>query len=157
MYPHGANPGSFNYLGDRLLKFSGTISDEVMWKPNPRTRDQDNDAVIMVIKRGYASGLTIGRLNKICSFTRYYFEGEPGQTSREVAILPRNSKSGQFSHPGDSGSAVVDGKGRLAGLLTGGAGTTEVSECTYVTSINFLHKHMMLHNLQPNFFPLPNT
>ena len=157
MYPYGANPTSFNYPGDRLLKFSGMISDEEMWKPNPRTLDQDNDAVIMVIKRGYASGLTIGRLNNIRSFTRYYFEGEPGEISKEVTVLPRNSKSGKFSLPGDSGSAVVDGRGRLAGLLTGGAGTTDTSDCTYITSINFLRKRMILHNLKPNFFPLPSV
>jgi hypothetical protein len=39
-----------------------------------------------------------------------YFKGEPGQVaqvSKEVAILPYDSKSGQFSHPGDSGPDPV--------------------------------------------------
>ena len=119
MYPHPANPTSFKYPPSRLLKFSGIIPDVEMWKPSSRTLDHYNDPCIMVIciKRGNASDLTVGRLNGIRSFTRVYFKNQPGQVSKEVAILPRNFKSGAFSQPGDSGSAVVDGKWRLAGLL----------------------------------------
>jgi hypothetical protein len=156
MHPRPANPHSFTYPGDRLHRFHGTIPDEEMWKPDPKTRDHENDPVIMVIKRGQASGLTVGRLNTIRSLTRYYFKGEPGEVSKEVTVLPRDSKSGAFSIPGDSGSAVVDGKGRLAGLLTGGAGATPVSDCTYVTSINFLLKRMALYGLKANLSPSLN-
>ncbi len=131
MYQHPSNPHSFNYPGNRLLKFYNTIPDEETWKPSEGVVDHNNDPCIMVMKRGYASDLTIGCLNSIRSFTRFYFKGQPGQMSKAVAILPRNSNSGAFSKPGDSGSAVVDGKGRLAGLLTGGSGA-----CSYVTSIN---------------------
>lgn len=102
-----------------------------------KTLDQDNDPCIMVIKRGNTSDLTIGRLNTIRSFCRVYFEGQPGQVSKEVSVLPRNfenSELGAFSEPGDSGSAVIDGKGRLAGLLTGGAGDTSIFDCTFLTS-----------------------
>jgi len=153
MFPHPANPSSFKYPGNRLLKFSGTISDGEMWKPSPKTLDHNNDPCIMVIKRGNASGLTVGCLNTIRSFTRVYFKDQPSQMSKEVAVLPRNSKSGAFSRPGDSGSAVVDGKGRLAGLLTGGAGVTEVSDCTYLTSIDFILKRMLEHGLKANLYP----
>ena len=153
MFPHPANPPSFKYPGNRLLKFSGTISDEEMYKPGPKTLDHDNDPCIMVIKRGYGSDLTVGRLNNLRSFTRVYLKGQSGQMSKEVAVLPRNTKSGAFSGPGDSGSAVVDGKGRLAGLLTGGAGVTEVFDCTYLTSINFLLKRMLEHGLKANLYP----
>lgn len=103
-----ANPPYFEYPGDRLLKYFGFIPDEEMWQPNRNTRDHDNDPVIMVMKRGHASGLTVGRLNSIRSFTRYWFDGEPGIMSKEVAVLPRNSSSGPFSKPGDSGSSVAD-------------------------------------------------
>jgi hypothetical protein len=153
MSPHPANLLSFKYPGNRLLKFSGSISDGEMWKPGLTTLNHDNDPCIMVIKRGYASDLTVGRLNTIRSFTRVYFKGQPGQMSKEVAVLPRNFKSGVFSRPGDSGSAVVDGKGRFAGLLTGGAGVTEVSDCTYLTSINFLLKRMSEYGLMANLDP----
>ena len=73
--------------------------------------------------------------------------------SKEVAVLPYNSKSDAFSGPGDSGSAVIDGKGRFAGLLTGGAGNTEDFDCTYLTSINFLLKRMLEHGLKANLSP----
>lgn len=152
-YPYPPNPLFFDLCGERLHKFVGFIPDEEMWKPDPNTRDHENDPVIMVMKRGHASGLTVGRLNTIRSFTRYYFEGEPSAMSKEVVVLPRDSESGPFSNPGDSGSSVVDGKGRIAGLLTGGAGVTDISDCTYVTSINFLRERMSMHGLRANFFP----
>jgi hypothetical protein len=72
------------------------------------------------MKRGYASDLTVGRLDTIRSFTRVYFKGRPRQMSKEVAVLPK-SKSGAFSRPGGSGSAVAACKGRFPDLLTGGA------------------------------------
>jgi hypothetical protein len=155
MSPHTAKP-SFNYSGNRLHRFFGFIPDEDMWKPNPNALDHENDPVIMVMKRGHASGLTVGRLNTIRSFTRYCFEDgdEEGIMSNVVTVLPRSSKSGPFSKPGDPCSSVVDGKGRISGLLTGGAG---VSDCTYLTSINFLHERMAMHGLEANFFPSLNA
>jgi hypothetical protein len=110
----------------------------------------------MVIKRGNASDLTVGHLNTIRSFTRVDFK-DPGQVSKEVTVLPRNSKSGAFSRPGDSGSAVVDGKGRLAGLLTRGTGVTEAFDCTYLTSIDFLLKRMLEYGLKANLYPSLNA
>ncbi|THU83806.1 hypothetical protein K435DRAFT_420482 [Dendrothele bispora CBS 962.96] len=156
MNSNSTNPPSFEYPGDRLQKFSGLIPDEEMWKPDPETRDHDNNPVIMVMKRGYGSGLTVGRLNTIRSYTRFCFNGKPCQ-SMEVAVLPRNSKSGPFSSGGDSGSSVIDGKGRLAGLLTGGSGTIEESDITYITSINFIRQRMIKHGFEPNFFPSFNA
>jgi len=151
MDPHRANPPLFEYPGNRLLKFSGTISDEEMWRPSSKTLKRDND--LMVIKRGYASDLTIGRLNTARSFTRVSFNGQPGQTSKGVAILLRNYKANAFSNPGDSGSAVIDGKGRLAGLLTGGAGANEEFDCSYVTSIDFILKRMLEYGIEANLYP----
>ncbi|KAL4077479.1 hypothetical protein J3A83DRAFT_4185865 [Scleroderma citrinum] len=153
MCPHPANPPSFIYPGNRLLTFYDTIPDKEMWKPSPRTHNHDNKSCIMVIKRGYASGLTIGRLNTIRSFTRAHIQGQPGQMSKEVTILPHNTRSGAFSEPGNSGSAVIDGKGRLAGLLMGGAGVTDMFDCTYITSISFIRKRMLGHSLKANLSP----
>ena len=153
MYPNKINPGSFTYPGDRLLRCHGFIPDDQMAKPDNKTLDHDNDPVIMVIKRGAASGLTVGRLNTIRSVVRYYFNGKLGQSTREVAVYPRNSKSDAFSEPGDSGSVVIDGKGRIAGILTGGAGDTKLSDCTYVTSINFIVQRLQEHGFRPNISP----
>ena len=112
-----------------------------MWK---QTLGHDKDAVM---KRGHATGLTVGRLNSICSFARYYFVR---LMSKELSVLPPNSKSGSFSEPGDSGSSIVDGKDRIAGLMTGGAGDAGVSDYTYVTWINFIRKRMEVHGLYTN-------
>ncbi|KAI1793524.1 hypothetical protein LXA43DRAFT_971863 [Ganoderma leucocontextum] len=155
MYPHNANPHSFEYPGDRLLRFFGTVSDAEMYQPNPKTMDQDNEPVIMVLKNGNTTNLTVGRLNTIRAFTRPYFKGEPDEMSKEIAVLPRTSKSGPFSDRGDSGSVVVDGKGRVCGILTGGDGATDVSLCTFVTSINFIIKRLHVYGIRANIFPTP--
>lgn len=158
MYPHRRrdmeNPfSSFEYPSDRLLKISGTIPDKEMWKLSQRTVNHHGDPCIMVIKRGNTSGLTVGRLNNIRSFTRYYV-GVGDAISKEVVILPRDSKSGTFSVRGDSGSAVIDGEGRLAGLITAGSGVSEDFDCTYVMSINFLLQRMHEMHIKPNLFPV---
>ncbi|KAI0645939.1 hypothetical protein C8Q79DRAFT_910490 [Trametes meyenii] len=155
MYPQLSNSSAFKYPGDRLLHFFGTVSDDEMYKPDPKTKDQDNDPVIMVLKNGNSTKLTVGRLNTIRAFTRTYFEGKPGAMSKEIAVLPRSSKSGPFSAKGDSGSGVIDGKGRVCGLLTGGDGATDVSDCTFLTSINFLVKRLNAHGIRANIFPKP--
>ncbi|KIM35569.1 hypothetical protein M413DRAFT_449699 [Hebeloma cylindrosporum] len=154
MYPYPANPNSFAYPGDRLLRCFGMVSDQEMLKPPAGTKDQDNDPVI-ILKNGNTSKLTVGGLNTIRSFVRYYFDGKPGEMSKEIAVLPRNSKSGPFSAPGDSGSVVVDSVGRICGILTGGDGATDVSDCTFLTSINFLAMRLKMFGFNPNFFPLP--
>ena len=126
-----------------------------MFKPNPNTRDQVNDPVLMVLKNGNTSNLTVGRLNTIRTFTRVYFRGQPGEMSKEVAVLPRTSKSGPFSDKGDSGSVVIDSQGRVCGVLTGGDGVSDVSDCTFVTSINFLIKRLADFGIKANILPLP--
>ena len=153
MNPRHANPYFFEYPFDDLLRFSGVVSDQEMFKPSPRTKDQNNDPVIMVLKNGNTSVLTVGRLNTIRSFVRWYWKGEPGETSKEISVLPRTSKSGAFSEPGDSGSVVVDGKGRVCGILTGGDGNGEVSDITFVTSINFLLRRLQEFGIEANILP----
>jgi hypothetical protein len=154
MHPHYANQPSFKYPGDRLLRFRGTLSDDEMHNPNLRNIDERNDPTIMVIKPGCSSGLTVGCLNNIRSVLRYPLKNKPGAYSKEVAILPRSSKSGAFSEGGDSGAVVLNRWGAVAGMITGG-GVSESSDCTYVTSITFLLKRLLLHGIQAHIFPLP--
>ena len=72
----------------------------------------DPQCTIMVVKRGSASGLTVGRLNTLRSFTRVPAAGHGDhdwQTSKTVTILPRSSKwprENPFAQPGNSGAAV---------------------------------------------------
>ena len=109
----------------------------------------------MVLMNGNTSNLSVGRLNNIRAFVREYFEGQAGEVSKEVCVLPRNSKSGPFSRRGDSGSVVIDGMGRVCGIVTGGDGATDASDCTFVTSINFLIKRLADFDIKANIFPLP--
>ncbi len=152
MYPNPQNPSSFKYPNDRLLKLQGTILDKDM--RHPPELDQNGEPCLMVIKRGYGTGLTIGRANNICSYSRYYEDGK-AETSKEWPILPFNSTSGVFSKGGDSGSVIVDGRGRMGGLLTGGtAGFMPSSDITYATPIGFLLRRMRERGLKPNINPV---
>ncbi|KAG9099811.1 hypothetical protein FRC06_004824 [Ceratobasidium sp. 370] len=152
-YLHPANVTSFKYPGNWLLKFFDTILDGQMGKPANKTLNHNHNPVIMAIKPGGASGLMVRHLNTICSVLRYYFKGELGQSSREVAVYPHISKSGTFSEPSDSGSVIINNTGRVMGILTSSAGATELLDCTYVTSINFLIKHLQTNGYKPNIFP----
>ena len=85
---------------------------------------------LVVIKNGSATGVTIGRANSVMSYVRESLDDGSYQTSKEWAILPYDTKSGAFSAPGDSGAVIVDGYGRVGGLLTGGSGvmaSTDIS------------------------------
>jgi hypothetical protein len=142
MHPHPTNPRSFSYPPNRLLKLQGTISTAEMH--SPRMLDQNGEPCLMVIKRGSATGLTIGCGNNILSYTRHYFKDAEPQTSMEWAVLPYDKKSGPFSTEGDSGAVIVDGLGRIGGLLTGGAGLTDTLDITYATPIDFLKQRIAL-------------
>ncbi|EED81207.1 predicted protein [Postia placenta Mad-698-R] len=139
------NAHSFTYPGDRLLKLKGTIPDDEM--RHPTALDENNDPCLIVIKRGNTTNLTVGRASDICSYARIYDDNDKAETSKEWAILPFDSKSGPFSAKGDSGSVVVDGLGRIGGLLTSGAGATPSLDIAYATPISFLLKRMQENGL----------
>ncbi|KAK7447031.1 hypothetical protein VKT23_014244 [Stygiomarasmius scandens] len=143
---------SFKYPSSRLLRLQGTIPDDEM--RNSIVLDQNGDPSLVVIKRGSATGLTIGRANNIYSYARNYFGDDNVSISKEWAILPFNSKSGPFSDKGDSGSVIVDGLGHIGGLITSGAGFRDSPDVTYATPINFLLKRMQEHGLKPNIDPV---
>ena len=151
MHPNRRNSHSFDFPGDRLLKLRGTITDDEMRKPT--MVDENGDGCIMVLKRGRTTGLTVGRANNIFSYTRIYFGGRYTGVSKEWAILPFDNKSGAFSAKGDSGSVVVDGAGRIGGLLTGGSGPTDSTDVTYVTPIDFVLKTIRSHKSLARAYP----
>lgn len=140
MYPHPTNRKDFVYPPDHLLRLKGIISQEEI--RHPTTLDENGDPCLMVLKHGPATGLTMACSNNIPSFVRHYFDDREPQTSMEWAILPRISKPGYqfhaFSKAGDSGAIIVDGLGRVGGLLTGGAGVLNSSDIAYATPIEFL-------------------
>ncbi|KAK0493949.1 hypothetical protein EDD18DRAFT_1402909 [Armillaria luteobubalina] len=116
---------NFEYPIDRLLKLLGTITEEEMRRP------------------GMTTGVTIGPATGVVSFVREYVNGLAAgdyRISKERVIFPYDDKSGSFSAPGGSRSVVVDGCGRVGGLLTGGAGAVDMSELdvSYAMPIDFL-------------------
>jgi hypothetical protein len=158
MRPNPQNAQSFTYPLDRLLMLKGTISDEEM--RHPTVLDENDNPCLLVIKHGNTTGLTVGRANDICSYACSYDDEDNAKTSKEWAILPFNSKSGAFSDKGDSGSVIVDGQGRIGGLLTSGASATPSSDLdiTYATPISFLLKRMQDNGLyKPNINPVLTT
>ena len=151
MCPNCKNAHKFTFPDDRLLRLQGTIDVNEMRKPT--TYDQNDEPCLMVMKVGRATGLTIGRANNILSFTRTYFGDNDCGVSKEWAILPFDSKSGAFSEKGDSGAVVVDGRGRIGGLLTGGGGQTESMDVSYVTPIEFVMRAIRSNKSLANVYP----
>ncbi|KIJ15135.1 hypothetical protein PAXINDRAFT_99664 [Paxillus involutus ATCC 200175] len=127
---------SFEYPDDRLLPLWDLISEDLMRKPD--MLDHDGESCLLVIKNGNATGVTIGRATGIFSYVCKYFSNNTHQISMEWAILPYDNKSGAFAAPGDSGSIIADGRGRVGGILTSGAGKTTSSDITYATPFFWL-------------------
>ena len=131
MHPHPEGRSSFKYPVGGLLQVKGIVKEEEIRQPT--LLDANGEECLIVIKHGKSTGVTIGRGTGIESFVREYHDYGIKSTSMEIAIYPYNHKDGAFSAPGDSGSIVVDGLGRIVGLLTGGSGTTDSTDVTYVT------------------------
>ena len=146
---------AFEYPIDGLLELKRTIPDDEM--RHPIAVDPNGDPCLIVIKRGNATGLTIGRANDIFSYARKYSDDGSAETSKEWAILPFDFESGAFSKKGDSGSVIVNGLGHIGGLLTGGAGSASSSDITYATPVNFLLKCMKENGLESNINPILTT
>ncbi|KAF8158037.1 hypothetical protein B0H34DRAFT_749405 [Crassisporium funariophilum] len=133
MCPRDDGQPTFKYPSDRLLALHDMIPEEHMREPD--TLDQDKETCLIVIKDGSATGVTIGRATGMFSFVRADLSS---QGSKEWAIYNYNYKSLVFSGPGDSGSIIVDGLGRIGGLLTGSAGKKDSPDVTYATPMWWL-------------------
>ena len=131
----------FEYPDDRLLRLNGIISDELMRAPD--MLDLDGEPCSLVVKNGTATNATLGCANGAFSIVREYsMNTDTHSTSMEWAIVNYDSESGAFSEPGDSGAIIADIRGRIGGLLTGGAGKTKSSDLTYATPFWWLLRRM---------------
>ena len=130
MYPNAKNSYNFEFPGDRLLEVWGVIEEDEMRKP--KMYDQNDDGCIMVLKRGRTTGLTVGRAATFVSYTRKYLSDNGIAVSEELTILPFDGSSGAFSAKGDSGSVVIDGAGRVIGILTYSCDATDSADITYM-------------------------
>lgn len=160
MHPNPRNSRNFIFPDDNLLKLWGTIPEEEMREP--KMLDKNDEPCITVLKRGRSTNLTVGRATTFVSYSRKYFNENDTAVSKEWAVIPLDEKSGPFSAEGDSGSVVVDGLGRIVGMLTCGTRSGNetsdpesdvslvTSDVTFVTPIDFImdiiHKHKPLAN-----------
>ena len=140
-FPRGDADWEFEYPEDRLLPLKGVITDDLMHAPD--MWDSDHEPPLLVVKRGNATGTTLGHANGIFSIVRHYFSDMSiNQTSMEWGIIKYDSKADVFSEPSDSGSIIADIRGRIGGMLTGGSGKTKSSEMTYATPFWWLLKRI---------------
>jgi len=134
IYPDVRNAHSFEYPVDRLLRVRGTIPQHEICRPP--SLDANSENFLMVMKHGNASGLTVGRASGLRSVVHNYLQGGVTKSTMEWAILQYDKNSSPFSLAGDSGACVVDGRGRLGGIITSGAGWVDGFDVTYASSIN---------------------
>ncbi|KAF3913030.1 hypothetical protein ABW21_db0204080 [Orbilia brochopaga] len=145
-YLDASTPFDHNRPHHGYLPLQGIIPEASL--RNPTSVDNKGRPSLMVMKNGKTSALTIGCATGAFSFVRY-FTLEGSEISKEWAILPTSWPFGAFSYEGDSGSIIVDGSGRVGGLLTAGAGRHGVHDITYATPFFWLLDHIK-RNGYPN-------
>ncbi|KAI9060051.1 hypothetical protein FKP32DRAFT_1085663 [Trametes sanguinea] len=128
-------PPEVSYPENGLLTVREILPPEQMRPASSSPPEQDH--VLPVLKRGAGSLTTAGGLSGFSSHLRRYFiTGHID--SVEVAVFPHSHDSGPFSRRGDSGSAIVDVKGRLVAQLNGAAGRSDSSDIAYGTPMHYL-------------------
>jgi len=135
MYPRSDGRKAFKYPEGRQLKVNGIISKELLVDPD--LLDCNDQPCLIVLKDGNTTGLTVGRATGMESFVR---DDDTGDESIELAVYNYDRKSGVFSAKGDSGSLIVDGLGRMVGLLNGGSSKAGLvgTDVTYATPLWWL-------------------
>ncbi|KAF7782999.1 hypothetical protein Agabi119p4_2375 [Agaricus bisporus var. burnettii] len=131
----------FKYPFGRLFPAQGVVSlDELCYS---NQQDPEGTNHFMVFKQGTATGATIGWMAGIKSVIRHHDVTGSRRTSMEVAVHSRHD-DGPFSAPGDSGSIVVDGRGRIVGMIFGGSGlgTKKFADLTYITPYAWLEERI---------------
>ena len=137
---HPESRPRFSYPTNGQLSVRGIIPIDEM--KHPQMLDVNGKRCLLVLKRGSATGLKLGRANQIIPITRDYVKDGTMVTANEWAIFGYNEKMGPFSAPGDSSALIVDAIGRMGGLLNAGSGLTVTTDLTYATPMEFLLPHM---------------
>jgi hypothetical protein len=154
MHPHPEGRSSFKFPVGGLLKVKGVAGEDDLRRP--KQLDANGEPCLLVIKNGKTTNVTLGRGTGLESVVRTINEYGMQMTSREFAIYPYSRKDGPFSAPGDSGSIVVDGNGRIVGLLTGGSGATDATDVTYITPYYWLEKRIQDVFPDSYLYPMKN-
>ncbi|ETW81115.1 hypothetical protein HETIRDRAFT_320152, partial [Heterobasidion irregulare TC 32-1] len=140
MHPHPESRSNFKYPPDGLLQVRGAAKNDEIRKPEQL--DANGEKWLIVIKNGQTTSPTLGRLSGMESFVRTYSEYDIKNTSIEIAVHSYSNEDGAFSAPGDSGSIVVDSKGRAVGMLVAGTGAIERTDVTYLTPYWWIEEQM---------------
>lgn len=135
LYPRYGVPSEFDYPEDRIYLLKTILAAAKIKEPN--SQDVKGDPTRFVIKHGFTTLTTVGRLNGFESYLRRY--GRLGNfDSTEAAVFPYDNDSGPFSRGGDSGAAIVGANNDFVAQLTGGVGATDSSDITYGTPMEWL-------------------
>lgn len=140
MQPHAESSTSPIYPLDGLLQLRDVVKEDEL--RHPTTLDANGEECLIVVKNGNATSVTIGRATGIESFIREYDENGIHSTSMAIAIYSYSQKDGAFSAPGDSGSVIADAKGRIVGILIGGAGKKDSIDVTYASPYYWIEERI---------------
>ncbi|KAF8994472.1 hypothetical protein BDQ17DRAFT_1366847 [Cyathus striatus] len=121
---------------ERFFPIKGVVPEHELTHPKkPYTKN--GKLCNTLFKNGARTKTTVGYDNGIKSFVREYLPDGTELTSMEFAILSAHHRK-EFSNRGDSGAIIVDGEGRAAALLIGGAGKLTSADVTYGTPFEWL-------------------
>lgn len=129
LYPRYDVPSKFDYPEDRIYLLKVILAAAKIQEPD--SQDINGDPARFVIKRGPTT-LTV--LIPICVVI--YPTGN--FDSVEAAVYPYDSDSGPFARGCDSGAAIVGADNDIVALLTGDTGSTDSSDITYGTPMEWL-------------------
>ena len=137
LHTNPASPHKFRMPLDGKLHIQQTVP--IGELKRPKMLDKDGNQCLIVGKRGRSTGITWGCCNEVKSIVH-----DGSTTTMEWCVVPGIDRKAfaPFSDKGDSGSAIFDVHGRVAGILTSGSGLTATSDVTYITPMAWLQQDM---------------
>jgi len=131
MFPNHVDRTGYEYPAHGHLQVDGVVPNTEFH--HPTQLNANGEPAMPVIKNGLATGTTVGWLNGLKSLVRHYDRYGIDFISLETTIVPYGER-GAFSDSGDSGSVILDRKGRIVAVLTGGGGANNETDVTFATA-----------------------
>jgi hypothetical protein len=140
----GPGPSGSLFKAETSVICKGTGSFQISGVAPPSSLDV---GPITVMKRGAATGVTFGVASPVKSLVRTH--NLPGQSDHvdrldTLAIPIYGRKETRFSSEGDSGSAIVDEKGRVVAILWGGRTEPYGLDVSYAQPVEFVLDQMRI-------------
>ncbi|KAH8919664.1 hypothetical protein BT69DRAFT_1352936 [Atractiella rhizophila] len=148
---------AFRYPLYRLLPLRDIMSEQILLSPDTIAVD-NKEPCNLVIKSGNATGVTIGLPTGCFSFVRDVKTGEDGMAwavfNYTESLFNGREMCPLFSGPGDSGAVIVDGFGKIGGVLVGATGTDEdCPDISYATPMFWLWPRVLKHFPDARLYP----